>query len=122
MNGLSDDELRARFKALRSADEPHTPAFEQIRNRPVRAAPAAPRARFAWRLGVALSVAAALLLSAGVTRAYRRYTFVAPPLSTWTSPTASLLHTPGTELLRSPKFAPSPLDHLITSLALREGR
>lgn len=122
MNGLSDDELRARFKALRGADERHAPEFERIRARPARETQAAPRVRFGWRLGIALSIAAALMLSVGGTRMYRRYTFVAQPLSAWTSPTAALLRTPGAELLRSPRLAPSPLDHLITSLALREGR
>ena len=118
---MSDDELRARFRALRAADERDVPGFERARDRPARVASAAARIRFRW-LGVALSVAAALLLSAGVTRAYRRYTFVAQPLSTWKSPTAALLRTPGAELLHSLRLAPSPLDHLTTTLALREGR
>jgi len=122
MTGPSDDELRARFRALRDADERDAPRFELVRSRPRRPALISPRRRFGWRLGVVLSVAAALLLSAGLPRAYRRYTFVPQPLSTWTSPTAGLLRTPGADLLGSPKLAPSPLDHLITTLALREGR
>jgi hypothetical protein len=122
MNASSDEELRARFEALRSADERVAPGFERIRNRSRRRAFTTPRVRFGWRLDVALAVAAALLFSIGATRAYRRYTFVAAPLSTWKSPTAVLLRTPGAGLLQSQELAPSPLDHLTTALALREGR
>jgi hypothetical protein len=123
MNGMSDDELRARFEALRRADERYAPGLERILNRPPRPLLGAQRPRFAWRLGlVAASVAAAFLLSTGVTRMYRRYTFVAQPLSIWTSPTASLLHMPGTELLRAPKLMPSALDYLTIALVQRKGR
>jgi hypothetical protein len=121
MSGSPDDELRAKFAALRSIDALHAPDFEAIRNRPMRSAQAAPSVRRSWRLGVALSVAAALLLSIGGTRAYRRYTFVAPPLSTWTSPTGSLLRTPGSELLRAPNLV-SSLAMLTNTLAQRKGR
>lgn len=110
MKEINDDELRARFAQLRSADELGAPDFqcvlERAKNRPLRAG------RFAWRrpLAVSAALAATILLAVGVARVARRSGFVAPPLSTWVSPTASLLRTPGSELLNSPSLTSSVLD------------
>jgi hypothetical protein len=112
MSERSDPDLRSRFHALRTADEQDTPAFRAILDR---AGPAPlvgalqPRRRF---LRAALSIAAAILFAVGLVRALRRHAFVAPPLSTWTSPTASLLHTSGSELLATSTLLPSMLDNL----------
>lgn len=122
MTGLSDRELRARFDALRAADEHGAPGFGALL---ARAAPAATEGRrlpSRWRLRTALSIAAALLLAVGLVRWSRRRDFVPQPLSTWTSPTASLLHTPGPDLLASSGLLPSVLDQLTSTPSQRKGK
>jgi hypothetical protein len=121
MTGPSDHELRAHFDALRATDERDAPGFRAVLDRAAPTAPDATRLRARLRLGAALAIAAAIVLAAGLTLTSPRRNFVAEPLSAWTSPTASLLHTPGSELLASPSLVPSALDHLTTTLPLREG-
>jgi hypothetical protein len=122
MTGLPDHELRARFDELRAADEQSAPGFGAVLARARFAAPDRTQRRRRWRLGAALSIAAAIVLAVGISRTARRRNFVAQPLSTWRSPTASLLRTPGSELLASPSLVPSALDHLTIMLAQREGK
>jgi hypothetical protein len=122
MTGIPDHELRARFDELRAADEQGAPGFGAVLARARFAAPDRTQRRRRRRLGVALSIAAAIVLAVGISRTSRRRSFVAQPLSTWRSPTASLLRTPGLELLASPSLIPSALDHLTTTLAQREGK
>lgn len=117
MTDFSDRELRARFDALRGADEHDAPGFRSVLERSARVRPRRPR----WPLRVALSIAAALLLSVGIARVSRRRAFVAEPLSTWRSPTAGLLRTTGSDLLRSSALMPSMFDQLSSvSLAYKE--
>jgi hypothetical protein len=122
MSGLSDHELRAGFEALRAADEQEAPGFTTVLDRAKRAPLADPRPRVRRRLQVALSIAAALLLAAGVVRVFRRPDFVPPPLSTWTSPTASLLRTSGADLLASPTLLSSVLDQLTSMPPQHQGK
>jgi hypothetical protein len=117
MTDSSDHELRARFDALRVAEEHDAPGFRSVLDRAARTRPAGAR----WPLRVTLSIAAALLLSAGLVRVSRRRAFIAEPLSTWRSPTAGLLRTTGSDLLRSSALMPSMLDQLgSVSLAHKE--
>jgi hypothetical protein len=112
MSELSDQDLRSRFEVLRAGDEHDAPGFRAILDRagPVPTV-AAMRAR-RRPLRAVLSIAAVVLLAAGLVRVSRRHAFVAPPLSTWTSPTESLLHASGSELLVSPTLVPSMLAKL----------
>lgn len=121
MTHLSDEELRARFDALAAHDRREAPPFAELADRAARAAVEGMRPRRSWRLGLTLALAAAVVLSVGIVRVARRLSFVPTPLATWTSPTASLLATPGSALLASPVLMSSPLDHLTTTLAQREG-
>ena len=117
MTDYSDHELHARFDTLRGGDEQRAPGFRSVLERPVRLRPR----RSGWALRVALSIAAALLLSVGLVRLSRRRAFVAEPLSTWRSPTSDLLRTTGSDLLRSSALMPSMLDQLVSvSLAHKE--
>jgi hypothetical protein len=122
MTGLSDRELRARFDALRAADEHGAPGFGALLAHAARAATEGRRLPSRWRLRTSLSIAAALLLAVGLVRWSRRRDFVPQPLSTWTSPTAGLLHTPGSELLASSGLLPSVLDQLTSTSSQRKGK
>lgn len=119
---LPDDrELQLRFEALRGADARRVPAFGPMRERAERAAQGSSRPRRRWPV-LALALAAAMLLAVGLVREARRRAFVAQPLSTWTSPTAGLLRTPGSAWLASSALPPSPLDHLAGTPAPLEGK
>ncbi len=120
MTERSDEELRARFSELRAGDELSAPRFGAVVEQAARAGNERVPAAIRWRIPVALSIAAALLLAVSLARATRRHDFIAPPLSTWTSPTASLLRMPGSNLLASPMLGSSALDNLTTTLAQRE--
>lgn len=120
MKELSDDELRARFAQLRAGDELSAPRFDAVVDRAMRTVPERARAWVRWRIPLALSVAAALVLAVALARTSRRRDFIAPPLSTWTSPTASLLQMPGSELLALPSLGSSALGQLTTTFAQRE--
>ena len=122
MTGPSDRELRARFEALRDADERDAPGFRAVLERAALAFNRDSQRVARRRLGVALAIAASLVIAAGISREWRRRDFVAQPLSSWTSPTAILLKTPGSELLAAPALLPSTLDHLTSTFAQREGR
>jgi len=116
-----DHELRARFDALRSADEKAAPDFKTIVDRTARMTPPHAPSRARWPSRVAVPLAAALLLTIGLVRVSRRRALVAEPLSIWRSPTAGLLRTTGSDLLRSSALMPSMLDQLgSVSLAYKE--
>jgi hypothetical protein len=121
MSPRPDDELRSRFAELRDADARHAPAYRAVLERTDRRVPGVDRNGRRRTLRLALAAAAAIVLAVGVARVSRRRAFVAPPLSTWTSPTASLLRTPGAELLASPTLLSSVLDPVTTRPTLRAG-
>jgi anti-sigma factor RsiW len=114
MNDASDDELRARFAALRVEEAMRAPDFRGIRERVSGRARTRPRLRPAVILG--LAAAAALVLATGVALHGIRNAALPPlvadstpsgagagPLiTTWTSPTAGLLRTSASELLSAP--------------------
>jgi hypothetical protein len=87
-----DRDLKQRFDALRRADAAAAPDFEAIVRRPVtRRRPVAFRA---------VLVAATVLAAIGGVRLATRPTRAdIPSVMTWRSPTATLLRTPGQELL-----------------------
>ena len=124
MNEFHDDELRSRFAELRAADERDAPEFHAVldraNHRPIRLD--ARTRRWLPRIAWSLAAAAAIVLAIGITRESRqRRAFVPVTLSIWTSPTASLLRTPGSELITSSTFAPSMIDPATAKTLSRRG-
>ncbi|AHG88945.1 hypothetical protein J421_1408 [Gemmatirosa kalamazoonensis] len=116
MTRPDDDDLRARFATLRRAELGAAPPLDALLVRP------RVRRRLATR--AALAAAAVLLVALlGIRLAARRTEDVRrppPSIVAWRSPTASLLRTPGEELLRtvptlrSSLLRAAPLDSLVT--------
>ncbi len=100
MNDSSDRELRSKFERLRETETAGAPDFRNLLDRADRTAPdgRAGRRRLS-RFAIPIAVAAAVVVAAGVASVARRRTAVQVPLSSWTSPTAGLLRTPGLGLL-----------------------
>ena len=124
MNELDDDELRSRFGELRAADERLTPDFptvlERAHHRPI--LQSGSRRRWLPRIAVSLAAAAAVVLAIGLTIQEReRRAFVPVTLSIWTSPTASLLRTPGSELFTSTTLMSSTLNPVTSTSLSRTG-
>ena len=96
MFSLNDDDLQSRFDALRRADEGTAPDLATLIARP-RA-----HSRRPIVFGAAFAAAAVVLVVVGL-RFYAPPTPppAAPSILAWRSPTASLLQTPGLELLRT---------------------
>ena len=120
MNLPDDDDLRARFHALRRDDEAQAPDFRTVLNRVVvpRSLPLRRSVPVLW-----VAAAAGVMVAVGITllevhdRANRLADSVAlsaatnsASVSTWRSPTASLLRTSGGELLAAPRVLSSILD------------
>jgi hypothetical protein len=129
-----DEELQRRFRSLRDNDRARVPSFRETWDAASRRQPAAPR----WRLPPALALAAAagVVLAVGlVLRGSRdrgsarlladstiNAQLVAPSITTWTSPTAGLLRTPGVELLGAPPaLRASILDRVVPAPVLPRG-
>lgn len=113
MNEMHDDELRSRFAELRAADEAGAPDFRGVLDRAAQRTPGISRTgwRSPSRITISLAVAAAVVFAIGLTiQSRQRRAFVPVNLSIWTSPTASLLRTPGSELITSPILVPSMVD------------
>ena len=91
-----DRDLQSRFDALRVVDRAVAPEFDALVGRPAR------RRRPIAVLAV-LAAAAVLLAIGGVRLAMRgvraERSAAVPSILTWRSPTASLLRTPGSDLL-----------------------
>lgn len=120
MNFSSDDELRARFEALRSDDSDRAPDFHDIVER-ARTLEAQRRrgVRPLW-----IVAAAGVVLAAGIAFQQTRNRGIGRradatdssgggdtlSISRWKSPTASLLRTSGSEALAAPKVLSSILD------------
>ena len=97
---VRDDDLRARFDALRRVEAAAAPDFDAVI-----AKPAARHRRIV--LPATVAAAAAVMLVAGLRFAASRSSDSItvspsePSLLAWRSPTASLLQTPGRELLQT---------------------
>jgi hypothetical protein len=121
MNLSDDDELRAHFEALRAEDRGRAPDFRAMLDRAQSARSA--RRRRAVPL-VWIAAAAGIMLTLGIAVRENRQQGVKPhdvsagsfgggdtlSISRWKSPTASLLHTSGSEVLASSKILSSVLD------------
>jgi hypothetical protein len=116
-----DDDLRTHFDALRKDDQARTPDFRTVLNRVELpwAVPLRRRLPLVW-----VAAAAVLIASVGIAlyerrerAAYRLADSAAlsaagssASISTWRSPTASLLRVSGGEMLASPRVLSSILD------------
>jgi hypothetical protein len=116
-----EDDLRTDFDALRKDDQARTPDFRTVLNRGElpRALPLRRRLPLLW-----VAAAAGLMVSAGIAlheqreRAANRVTDSvalsaasnSASISTWKSPTASLLRMSGGEMLAAPRVLSSILD------------
>jgi hypothetical protein len=124
MSDRDDLELRSRFAELRAADERGAPDFRGVLDRASLRAPRDSRAgwRSASGVAVSLAAAAAIVLAIGLTiQSRQRRAFVPVSLSIWTSPTASLLRTPGSELTASSTFPPSMIEPATSKMPSRTG-
>ena len=102
MNSREDSRLREYFEDLRDADQPTAPPFPRTIASAERRKPSAIRiARQPWAIA-----AVAIVLFGGTLALLRPRTTPAPPItepvaiSSWSSPTAFLLDTPGRKFLR----------------------
>lgn len=128
-----DDELRARFHGVREGDRARIPAFDALLARAeARAEPdQRPRGRavvwVAAAASVVLAVGTAVLSSGdgdllgGVADSDSSGVIATPSISRWTSPTASLLRTPGRDLLGPPSILSSILDGATRSVQHKGG-
>lgn len=128
-----DDELKARFRELRDHDVAQAPAFRVPKPRDVSRAPAVPRAIlpapvwWASAAGVLFAALGVALLRWDAGQVLRRFAgsatpaVEAPSISDWTSPTASLLRTPGYELLAPPPILSSLFDGVTPRSGQRQG-
>ena len=118
MNPTSDDELRARFEALRQEDFGRTPDFRDVLNRA-----RSPESQHRRQLDpLWIAAAAVIVLAVGImvreghqrsaARAAKSASFDqgATSISRWRSPTASLLRTSGSGVLAPPRILSSILD------------
>ena len=122
MNDLTDRELYSRFAQLRAADLSGVPDFGEALGRASQlpADTAWSVRRWPRRIAIPVAIAATIVIAAGIVRVSRRRDYLAPPLSTWTSPTAALLGTP-VGVLGPPHLLTSALDPTLPTTAFRRG-
>jgi hypothetical protein len=130
MNQPGDDELRARFDALRAEERERAPDFRAMRERAATAQVQTPR-RYPALLW--LAAAAVVVLAAGLVIRGARTTqpmrlasdssapAVAPGSTRWTSPTAGFLITPGMDVLKAPSLHSSILDGIASASVVPKG-
>lgn len=112
MKHTDEDQLRSHFQSLRDGERVHAPPFRAAWDGAARRAVLAPRARIATVLW--LTAAAGVVLAVGVTLRQSSDRDLPPSITSWTSPTAGLLRTPGVELLgASPTLRTSILDRVV---------
>lgn len=123
----NDDELRARFGELRAFDSQFRPEFDAIVARGERrAATARPRRAtvpiwIAAAAGIVVVVGAAVVAWRAVKFGEARGPEAAESISTWRSPTAWLLRTPGRELYAPPPILSSIIDGAARAPVQRKG-
>ena len=122
MNDMSDEELGTRFSALRNQDRGHEPQFHQVWHRAelrARAAPPSSAPTLRWIAAAAAIVfIAAFVVITHDARDNQPIVTTAPAISSWQSPTASLLGTPSRDLLAPPPLLSSVFDG-VTQTALQ---
>ena len=124
MNELTEQELRSRFTLLRAADAGSAPDFSELLERANDTPADTDRHARLWltRFAIPVALAAALVLAAGIARVTaRRGAVVQQSLSTWTSPTASLLHTSDFGLSGSRGILTSVLDPAVSTSVFTKG-
>jgi hypothetical protein len=114
MTLFNDDKLREQFDELRGSDQATMPSFRAQWDRAAAVAANAPQRRLLQRTPLLIAAAAVVVIAASVV--VRRHAdaaragLAAPSITSWTSPTASLLRTPGAEWLASPSILSSSID------------
>jgi hypothetical protein len=115
----ADDDLRARFRALRRNDDARAPEFPPVVHlgSSVRAERARHRSNGVW-----LAAAAALVVGLVATRQFLATNdATAQSITTWQSPTNSLVPASGRAVLSPPPLLSSVLDGATTSALWRKG-
>ena len=118
MTEINDNELRARFSAVRDQDSRVAPEFRQLWNDAEKSAlthRSVNRSNTRWAaVAAAILIAAALLV--GKARDLRRdqQTASAQTITTWQSPTAGLLQPPARDLLAPPPLLSSVFDGVVS--------
>jgi hypothetical protein len=123
MNEPMEPELRSRFAQLRAADAGNAPDFREMCERANDTTAQAEHARRRLtRFAIPVALAAGLVIAAGIARvAARRDAVVQQSLSTWTSPTASLLRTSDFGLSGSRGILTSVLDPAVSTSVFTKG-
>ena len=115
MTGINDDELRARFNALRRQDGRSEPEFHAMLDR-ARTSARTERPRFGSSMrwaAIAAGVLIAAILWAGKARDFGRkqqVTVEAMAITSWQSPTAGLLQPLARDILAPPPLLSSVFD------------
>jgi len=115
----ADDELRARFRELRRGDGAGVPEFPAVvdRGSGVPAKPSPYRLPVVW-----FAVAAAVVVGLVATQRFRATNeAAAQSITTWQSPTSSLVPTSGRVVLAPPSLFSSVLDASTSSALWRKG-
>jgi hypothetical protein len=115
----ADDELRARFRELRRGDGAGAPEFSAVvdRGSGVPAKPSPYRSPVVW-----LAAAAAVVVGLVVTQRFRATNeAAAQSITTWQSPTTSLVPASGRAVLSPAPLLSSVLDAATSSALWRKG-
>jgi hypothetical protein len=115
---VNDDELRARFEAMREHDLRGTPAFEPIRDWAALRSGRTPRNRrqvAQWLAWAASIVIIALLVAQPWNRGATRPGAGPTSITAWQSPTASLLRSSAHSLLSPPPLLSSVFDGITST-------
>jgi hypothetical protein len=117
---INDDELRARFGALRNQDSRVVPEFRGMLNRAERSTLVDHRGARSniRRIAVAAGILIVAALLVGKARDFRREQqmgAVARTITSWQSPTAALLQPPARDLLAPPPLLSSVFDGVASS-------
>ena len=121
MSNIHDDELRARFAALRNHDSYAEPGFREmlVEAERARTRPTPTPSRVRW-IAVAAGIVLGAALLIGKARQHnnaRSDIGEVPSITSWQSPTAGLLTTPSRALLDPPPLLSSVFDG-VTQTAL----